>query len=182
MLSLSAQSGDIKEDDIEDNLVETHDAGKTISIPDILLPCLKSFLSVLPPHARFLSHLTIEGITYSVSSKHIGNSSVLISDAQDDKLVPARIDYIIQLPIEGSTRTIVAIRRYNRAQVHDPFSKYPVLRTELYNKDPTVLEIVSLSSIQCHFASCPFHWQKMMFLAVISLNRVCPGLTHYFST
>jgi hypothetical protein len=60
----------------------------------------KSIVHTSPQKVQFLSHLTIGGLTYTVASKHIGNSHTLIkaasSDHAHDAVIPIHIDYIFK--------------------------------------------------------------------------------------
>ena len=47
-------------------------------LPDSLKDCFQKHFDSLPMSASTLSQLTITGITYSIASKYIGNSCILL--------------------------------------------------------------------------------------------------------
>jgi hypothetical protein len=80
------------------------------SIPDDLQQALAMSLHFDPPQkAQFLSHLIKQGCTYAVSSKHAGNSCILVSKGTGDQPVPACIQYILELPSPEGIITYIAI-------------------------------------------------------------------------
>jgi hypothetical protein len=85
-------------DEVDSDEVNVWNEGASRSIPMDLSCALCTYLNCDPPQkAQFLSHLVKHGATFTVSSKHAGNSCVLIGDTGNTP-VPACIDYIIQLP------------------------------------------------------------------------------------
>jgi hypothetical protein len=144
------------------------------SIPQDVRRALSTALDFTSPqHADFSSHLTIGGITYAVSSRHTGNSQVLVAFDENQAPVPARIHHILRLRNADAVKTLVAVRRYEQAQVTcDPFARYPVLRTKIWSTRLQELEIVSADAIHSHFAACPVTWEEVSVVVVTSLSRV----------
>ena len=91
------------------------DIGPTIkhsSIPDELLKCIQTALDSeknLEPSS--LSHLTIGGRTYSTSTKHLGNSHILLKSGIPGQMIPARIDYITQVMVPSNSAVIYIAAR-----------------------------------------------------------------------
>lgn len=149
---------------------------KSVSgLPGSLKDCIQKHFGFLPASASSLSHLTVAGMTYSVASKHRGNSCVLIGSPS--KALPARIEHIIQLAFDdsiSSLTTLIATRRFKRRVTgSDPFSSYPLLRTQLWSPELGALELHAVSAIQCHFACSTMLWEGENVIAAVSLSRVC---------
>lgn len=145
----------------------------TSSIPNELYKALQGSLNFPPPRrARFLSHLTLDSITYSTSATHLGNSCVLVS-IQGAKPIPARIDHIIQFDVSNSTKTYLAIRRHILSSTRDdPFLRYPSLRARIWSDSMASYDIIVADDIQSHFAKCSLAWDDTDVTVVISLGRV----------
>ena len=58
-------------------------------LPDSLEDCFQKHFGSLPMSTSTLSQLTITGITYSIASKHIGNSCILLGSPSMDIFLPA---------------------------------------------------------------------------------------------
>jgi hypothetical protein len=135
------------------------------------LRTLRSF--PLPRRAEMLSHLTIKGVMYTVASKHLGNSCVLISSA-DCPPFPAQIHSILRLHTPDTVEAFVAVQCYKPVHVADPYTRYPALRAKIWGREMAKdVEIMSVDDIQCHFAACPILWDGSAVNVVISLSRVC---------
>ena len=65
-------------------------------LSDSLKDCIQGYLGYLPTNASTLSLLTVASITYSVASKHSGNSCILLDSLSKTVFLPARIEHIIQ--------------------------------------------------------------------------------------
>jgi len=134
---------------------------------------LCTFFGNSPPRAaKSLSYFTINTRTFSIMSRHKGNSSVLIRQAADSKAesLPGHIEEIIQTsPID----VLFAVRFYKKRVARDPFPQYPVLRSSMWHLDLGQLVIVRPKDIECHFASLVVNWDGLECVAVVSLARVC---------
>ena len=71
---------------------------------------------------HLLPNFLINGLFYSISSKHAGNSCVLFSPAVGQQLVPARIIYIVQIMDSSTLSTYLAVRRHKALDgISDPY-------------------------------------------------------------
>jgi hypothetical protein len=169
-----ASSGfdDVDSDDVD---VDVWNENVSRSIPTDLYRALRKYLDCDPPRkAQFLSHLVKQGATFTVSSKHAGNSCVLIDEAGSAP-VPARIDYIAQLPAQEGKgiSKYVAVRRYKCAEVsNDPFRSFPVLQTGMWSTQLADLEIISTNHIHTHFSRLFVKWEDKKVAIVSSMSRV----------
>ncbi|KDR79753.1 hypothetical protein GALMADRAFT_136364 [Galerina marginata CBS 339.88] len=166
-------TGDFDGDDGEDAISAPWSCS---SIPGSLMACIaETFDGIHPMSVSLLSNITIQGVIYSVSSRHSGNSSILIQSGQQKVLIPAQIEHIVQLVFPNNIIapvTFAAARRYQPADIeHDPFTPYPFLRAQLWSRELDTLELYPLESIECHFAYCPMEWEGQQVVAVISLSR-----------
>lgn len=162
-------------DDV-DNIDEKPTTPNT-RIPPALMSCiLETFDGDRPNSISVISTLTIKGITYSVASRHLGNSSVLIDSGRQGVMLPAQIEYFVQLSLPDNPETLLmfaAARRYMPSEVKiDPFSSFPFLRAQLWSKELDELELYPLDNIASHFAYCPMRWEDRNVIAVVSLSRV----------
>jgi hypothetical protein len=153
---------------------------KSISyLPDSLKDCIPKHLGYLPASASTLSHLTVAGITFSVASKHSGNSCILLDSPSKTAFVPAQIEHIVQFVSNNDAsgvNTLVAVRRFKRLNNHsDPFSIYPLLRTQIWSHELGALELHPVCAIQCHFACSTILWEGEQVMVMVSLSRVRPG-------
>jgi hypothetical protein len=141
-------------------------------LPDPLKDCMRKHFGSLPTSASTLSQLTVAGLTYSVASKHSGNSCVLLGSPS----LPARIEFIVQFASDddiSSLITLVAARRFKKYDtLSDPFSGYPLLHTQIWYPEPGSLELHSVNAIQCHFASSTMLWEGEEVMVAVSLSRV----------
>jgi len=145
-------------------------------LPEALEACLlESFDQSLA--ATVLSHIVINGLTYSSSWKHLGNSSILLDSGSPNKYSPACIDYITQVDFEDNdapcTVTYIAARKYKPANVRvDPFTSFPLLQAQLWSQKLGALQLFRLSDIRSHFAYLPIHREEKDLMVIISLSRV----------
>ena len=139
VLSSLVEDGDDYDDDSAANWNE-----KTArSIPKDICMALTRFHCKSPRTAQFLPNITINGLIYSPTSKHQGNSCILLKSRQDRNLVPARIQNIFQIPFSESLQTLIAIRRHQPSRLaHDSFSQFPVLRARLWGAQMEDFEII----------------------------------------
>ena len=99
MLSLSFIE---ENDNSEANIQTLYDGNLKIAklLSTDLHQRIKQSFAQSPSQAPLLSHLTINGLTYSVSSKHHGNSCIMLDAGPNRSLFPARLDYIVELQID----------------------------------------------------------------------------------
>jgi hypothetical protein len=147
-------------------------------LPESLKDCIQKHLGYLPTSASILSQLTVAGITYSVASKHTGNSCILLDSSSKTVFLPSQIEHIVQFVSNNdisSVNTLVAIRRFKRRNNQsDPFSKYPLLRTQIWSRELGALELHPVNAIQCHFACSTMLWEGEQVMVMVSLSRVRP--------
>ena len=171
-------------DDVEVSDCATDTTSPLPNIPDSLLTCLRESFGETPKSISLLPNLTMKGIVYSAASRHTGNSSVLIHSGRPGVLIPAQIQYFVQLVLPdniNSLVTFVAARRYLPANVkQDPFSTYPFLRAELWSREldseSESLGLYTPECIESHFAYLPMEWEERQVMAIISLSRVSYSL------
>lgn len=170
-------------DDLDDVEVSDYafDTARPLpKIPDSLMACLHDSFDETPKCISLLPNLTMKGTIYSAASRHAGNSSVLIHSGRPGVLIPAQIQWFVQLVFADNINTpvtFVAARRYLPAKVkHDPFSTYPFLRAELWSCELDSLGLYDPESIESHFAHCPMKWEERQVMAIISLSRVSYSL------
>ena len=146
----------------------------TSYLSDSLKDCIQECLGYLPTSASTLSLLTVAGITYSIASKHSGNSCILLDSPSKTVFLPARIEHIIQFVSNNNIlNTMVAVRRFKRHNNRsDPFSIYPLLRTQIWSRELGDLELHPVTAIQCHFACSNMLWEGELVMAMVSLSRV----------
>ena len=88
-------------------------------------------------------------------------------------LVPARLDYIVQLQTHDDILTLIAIRQYQPfPRQDDPFMRFPLLKTQLLMPELDPLELHTIDKIRSHFALSPPVYLKKDAIVAISLHRV----------
>ena len=101
-------------------------------LPDSLKDCFWKCFGSLSTSTSTLSQLTISGITYSVASRHTGNSCVFLGSPSMDVFLPAQIEYIVQFVSKNdnsSVTTLVAVWQFKQHDTwSDPFSSYSLLQ------------------------------------------------------
>ena len=156
-----------------DNLLLLH-LKPASQLPDPLKDCMQKHFGSLPISASTLSQLTVAGLTYSIASRHSGNSCVFLDSSPSKTIfLPAQIEYIVQFVSDNNfsnLTTLVATQRskkYNTSS--DPFSSYPLLQTQIWCPS---LELHSVNTIQCHFASSTMLWEGEEVMVAVSLSHV----------
>ena len=97
-------------DDFDDVEVSDYASDATSplpKIPDSLMTCLHESFDKTPKCIAILPNLTMKGIIYSAASRHAGNSSVLIHSGRPGVLIPAQIEYFVQLVLPDNINTPV---------------------------------------------------------------------------
>ena len=121
---------------------------------------------------HFVSDISIQGLTFSTFSKNRGNACVLIREPNDMIPMPAEVVHIIEILEEGTSKTYLAVRRLEPVALHhDPFSRYPALRTRLWKRRLSDLDVVVPSQILSHCARLPIRIGQEKYFAVLSLCR-----------
>ncbi|PPQ81527.1 hypothetical protein CVT26_011045 [Gymnopilus dilepis] len=126
-----------------------------------------------PSQGRYIPSLSFMGVTYSTSSKHHGNSCVLIARA-NQKIVPAQIEHIVKV-LRGDTFAVyLAVRPFKPMPPgfhRDPFMAYPCLQAELWDAELGDAEIILPSQVACHFACLPTTINQKQMAVCLSLSR-----------
>ncbi|SJK99062.1 uncharacterized protein ARMOST_02347 [Armillaria ostoyae] len=107
----------------------------------------------LPRKVSFLTHVQINGIPYSVHSKNVGNSSIMVVSDNGHQTNPHVIERIVQYP--DKPEKVVLLTR-----PHLPASG--ILSQ--------VLHMVAPSTIDGHFAKCPTQQEEDVII-VLPLSR-----------
>ena len=123
--------------------------------------------------AQFLHRITINGLVYTPTSKHKGNSCILLNSPEDRNQVPAQIQSIFQIPSLESVQTLIAIRRHQPSRLHhDPFSQAPILHARLWGIQLGELEVIRPDQIFSHFACLTLKGEFEDHIVAASLSRV----------
>jgi hypothetical protein len=140
-------------DDEDTDLVLWND--RTVrSIPKELIQGLP--YAQLPEKGQFLSHLTINGLRYTVSSKHKGNSCVFFKSVDSERPVAAQIEFILQIQVSGLVGTVIIVRRRLSAdRFDDPCLQFPILQANFYSSELGCLETINAAQITSHYAFIP---------------------------
>ena len=171
MQILSSLTEDGDADEYDDNTINWNEQTAR-PIPKDLSTALARFHCESPRTAQFLLRVKINGLVYSPMSKHQGNACILLR-LGDQSLVPAQIQTIFQIPVLNSVQTLLAIRRHRPSQLpHDPFSRFPVLRAQLWHAQLGDLEIISPDKVSSHFACLPMAGDFEAHVVIASLSRV----------
>jgi hypothetical protein len=157
---------------------ETQEAKVNTSLEPLPRDLKKVFMLAginVPANGQLLANLSFKGVTYSTSTKHFGNSCILISPAHDldGEPVPAQITYLIQFFNTDTPMTYFGVHRHKAAAVlHDPYSRYPDIRAQLWDAQLEDLEILLPSQVIAHFACLPLEVEQKKLVVVLSLSRV----------
>jgi len=126
-----------------------------------------------PTSGHFLSDISIHGLTFSTFSKHSGNACVVVRAANDASPTPAQVVHIVEISMEGTHKTFLAVQRYKPATIHhDPFSRYPAFRARLWETRLSDLEVLTPSQILSHCTHLPIQIGQKKYFANVSLCRV----------
>ena len=130
-----------------------------------------------PSWAPLLSHLTIDGLTYSVSSKDHGNSCIMLDAGPNGSLFPARLDYIVELWNDDNILTLIAVQQYQPfPRWDDPFAPFPLLQTQLLMSELESLELYTIDKIWSHFALFSLVYKEKDVIVAVSLYRVSSSI------
>ena len=151
----------------------THQA-LDISTPKTILQDLKAMLNVSQSKIYLRTCIKIQGICYTCSETHIGNSLVhfYLNGDQGKSCVPGRIKCIHST---DGVHYALAIQWQIPLPVDclDPFAQYLHFPTKTYSSKHSSLECIDLDWIFCHYAC----WDLSPgYSVVLSLSRVCPSI------
>lgn len=140
-------------------------------LPNNIAAMIRSIDQTLPTQAAFATRMTLGGLIYSVSSTHAGNGNILVREAGQSMLHPAKIENILKF----KNQTIVLVRYHLPAtgiQACDLFSRYPVLNTTVWDVEVGDLSAIKADQIVCHFAELRTTWARRRVMIALSLSRV----------
>lgn len=161
------------DDEGDDDDAMNWDERITKPIPRDLHAALSRFCSKSTRTAQFFRRIIINGLAYTPTSKHEGNSCILLKSQENQNQVPARIQTIFQIPFLESVQTFIAIRRHQPSGLrHDPFSRSPILRARLWGVQLGELEIIRPDQVFSHFACLPLTGEFEGHIVAASLSRV----------
>lgn len=110
-----------------------------------------------------------DGIVYSRSSTHLGNSLIsFFPNGIRTTVVPGTIKYIIR---KMQNQILLAVQRHLDlpCNTQDPFAPYPHFPAKLYSAALADLEIVKVDWIMSHFA----RWKiSSEHVVIVSLSKV----------
>jgi hypothetical protein len=110
-----------------------------------------------------------DGIVYSRSSTHLGNSLIYFHPKGEKTLVvPGSIKYIIR---KTQDQVLFAVQRHVELPKNtlDPFAQYPYFPAKLHSAILADLEIVKVDWVMSHFA----RWQiSSQHVVIVSLSKV----------
>jgi hypothetical protein len=147
---------------------------KAKKLPSDVVLALSTHLSSfsVPSVGVSSSYISIQGLSYSVASRHPGDSQVMIRTSQPQPgLTPAVIRHIFQIDHQGSVETYLLVERLAVANVRrDPFTRYIWPQMGLYDSTGEV-EVIDPHAISSHFAQLSIVWEGRALSLVISLSR-----------
>src|ERR1700678_3621062 len=117
-------------EELDDDTVVWNEQTTRLIFPEVR-QALSAFLEqgiVVPQTAQFLTHFKCDGLTYSTSYKHAGNSRIMLTSPENVLPIAAPIEFIFQLRFLTSIKTFTAFRRYQRGSIPtNLFSCFPRL-------------------------------------------------------
>ena len=151
----------------------THQA-LDISTPKTIPHNLKAMLNISQTKIYLRARIKIQGICYTCSETHIGNSLVhfYLNGDWGKSCVPGQIKYIHST---DGVHYALAIQQQIPLpdDCLDPFAQYLHFPAKTYSSKHSSLELVDLDWIFCHYAC----WDlSPSYSVVLSLSRVCPSI------
>ncbi|RXW17107.1 hypothetical protein EST38_g8743, partial [Candolleomyces aberdarensis] len=106
------------------------------------------------------SQISIRGLSYSVASRHAGDSQCMVrAGGLRHGPTPAIIHHIFQVDHRGEIETFLLIERLATASVQrNPFNRYIWPEMGLYEQKGE-LEVIEPSAVLSHFAQLPVEWE-----------------------
>lgn len=143
------------------------------------------FREALQPTVRKISYYRFKGTTYSVASRHKGNSQVFADisggkgkgkggDNTISSEIPMVIRYILQPNPADPSQVYVAVCRLESVSVDcDPFKEFDILGGRLWGQNlMDKLEILDARAVSKHFVWCDMVWEDQLVSVVLPLSRV----------
>ncbi len=127
----------------------------------------------LPRRVYGMPSMTHKGITYSVHSRHEGNSCILVRDSTR-VLIPLVIKEILENPGDSNIY-IVAYRfkQITQPNFNDPFQRFEVLGAKMWGQSfEEKLHILHPTMIEGNFTKLCTTWDGAQVTVVLPLNKV----------
>ncbi|KIK29010.1 hypothetical protein PISMIDRAFT_89436 [Pisolithus microcarpus 441] len=137
----------------------------------------------IQPHAQEKCSVKYRGVTYSCSSKHLGNSRILFRLPNETLQRAGEIQRIFVHQRHGPSNALVTeffyvVRQYRELSdtqaAYDPYRKFPLLFVRLCHDELTAEEqVIRNQNVISHFAGCPYESEELpgKFLVVLSLDK-----------
>jgi hypothetical protein len=161
---------DDDDDDSSDDDEDNYPLGRQVPIPEGPYRALQTYFGGkedVPKTAKILSLHTVNGVTFSTTTRHKGNSLILVRQSSPQP-VPACIETMIQT----SNKEILYVGRFflrSESGHDDVFAKYPVLKITTWSKNCGQLVVIHPKDVESHFASLAI---DSNCIAAVSLSRV----------
>ncbi|KAK0451952.1 uncharacterized protein EV420DRAFT_1645858 [Desarmillaria tabescens] len=143
------------------------------------------FRGVLQSTVRKVSYYRFKETTYSISSRHRGNSQVFIDvsrgkgkgkdgDCAISSEIPVVIRYILQPNPDDLSQVYLAVCHLQSVSVDsDPFTEFDILGGRLWSRNlADKLEIIDARAVNKHFVRCDVMWEDQPVSAVLPLSRI----------
>ena len=171
--ALTSLFDDVEE--LDDDTVVWNEQTTRLIFPEVR-QALSAFLEqgiVVPQTAQFLTHFKRDGLTYSTSYKHAGNSRIMLRSPENVLPIAAQIEYIFQLRFLTSIKTFTAFRRYQRGSIPtNLFSCFPILQAQVLGNELGTIEITEPAQLISHFGYLPIKIEGEKVLLAVPLSRV----------
>lgn len=121
-----------------------------------------------PRKATFRSTVNLNGLNFSSSTIHTGNSLVIFRS--DNQLIPGCIQRIFL----QRKSTYIVLRRYLKmpSSFVDPYAPFPALRAGVWRAKMAPIEVIPSTEVVSHFAAYPVIFDGVHTVVVLSLDRV----------
>lgn len=132
--------------------------GSPIDLPSELVDIFEDLVSDFSQcRVHRCADISLRGLTYSTSTRHSGNSCVIVPGMLGVDGVPARIQDIFQVVnAQNQVSTYVSIRRHKKTTLHhNVYAQFPSLNVSLWEAELGPIAIMSLNAIISHFACLP---------------------------
>ena len=143
-------------------------------------------ICVIQPCVQEMNSIKVQGVTFTPSSKHIGNSRILFCLAGDSFQFAGEIQCIFLHQRHGSapqqsiiTKTFYVVQTFqelnDQQAVHNPYRHFLLLFMCLCCNELEEEQIIRPHQVISHFAGCPYESKELQgnFLVVLLLSKVC---------
>ncbi|KAM6490440.1 hypothetical protein JOM56_014113 [Amanita muscaria] len=147
-------------------------SSKGQKVPDNICTAIQRDLGGhAPTKATFLARTTIGGITYTKASLHAGNANVLVIGEGDEIARPGKIAEILRL---SQQQTVIIVQYHLQLpdSIYNPFDKYPMFQTNIWDDNLGHLHAINTNQVVSHFAKLCTTWQERRVIFAIGLSRV----------